>query len=82
MTNVASLSDNGPLGNVVSGFWSSKKLTEAHPFDDPYDAVNKLPENWSRLFQIRNSFIQVILTANGWENLAFNWTFDTHREFN
>lgn len=45
ITLVASWRDNGPLGNTVFGFCSSKKLAEAQPTVDPYDAVSRFPEN-------------------------------------
>lgn len=41
--SVASDSANGPLGNFVSFFCSSTKLTAAHPFIAPNDAVSKWP---------------------------------------
>lgn len=62
ITNVASLSDNGPLGNVVCDFWSSRKFTDAQPFDDPYDAVNKLPENWFHLTWKTNFNVKIIVS--------------------
>lgn len=43
ITVVASFRPNGPLGNIVSGFWSSEKLAAAQPSDDPNDAANKFP---------------------------------------
>lgn len=46
--NVAWLSDNGPLGNFVSSFCKWTKLTEAHPFIDPNDAVSKFPKKPTR----------------------------------
>lgn len=41
--NVASDNVNGPLGNFVSSFCNSTKLTAAHPFIAPNDDVSKWP---------------------------------------
>lgn len=41
--NVAWLKVNGPLGNVVSSFCKSTKLTVAQPLIAPNDIVNKCP---------------------------------------
>lgn len=43
MTVAASLMANGPLGNVVFFSCSFTKLTVAHPFADPNEAVSKFP---------------------------------------
>lgn len=61
ITVVASLSVSGPNGNAVSDFWSSKKLAEVQPSVDPYDAVNKCPENifsgyWNYYYSQRKIF--------------------------
>lgn len=48
--NVASANVIGPLGNVVLGFCSSRKLTEAQPFDEPSANDNRFPRNNSHNF--------------------------------
>lgn len=83
ITIVASLRDNGPLGNIVSGFWSSTKLTEAQPSVDPYDTVNRFTENiirrcWKTHLIPAKKYI---LTANRWEKLSSDWPTSSHWKF-
>lgn len=82
MMNVTCDSDNGPLGNRVSSFWRSTKLTVAQPFDAPADAISKFPAKNQSMYEARkNERIKRNLTEKGRTNLTAQRSFRIHGDY-